>query len=158
VRRSAERPLRPLGDVSHRLGTLAGVRVLIVDDNADAREILKAIFEYCGASVFVAETGRAALRVFDGVTPHVVICDIAMPGWNGYRVLREIRALPRERGGTTPVIAVTAYKEVHHRERAIAAGFNAWLTKPANLAALITLVENVTTGRRLSAASGDAGG
>jgi len=134
---------RQLADVVNKYGTLSGVRVLVVDDNADARVILQAVLEYCDAQVTMADSGRAALRMFLDAAPHVVICDIAMPNWNGYRLLREIRALPRERGGATPVIAVTAYGERHRGPRGLAAGFTAWRTKPVNLADLVTLVEDL---------------
>lgn len=138
-----KQPGRQFADVVTKLGALAGIRALIVDDNADARVILQAVFEYCEAQVTVADTGRAALRMFLESAPHVVICDIAMPHWNGYRLLREIRALPRERGGATPIIAVTAYQEQHQGSRSLAAGFTAWLTKPVNLAELVALVEHL---------------
>jgi CheY-like chemotaxis protein len=138
-----KQPGRQFAEVASKRGALAGVRVLIVDDNADARVILQAVFEYCDAEVFVADTGRAALEMVRRAAPHVVICDIAMPHWNGYRVLREIRALPGERGVAIPVIAVTAYEEQHHGPRALAAGFTAWRTKPVNLADLVALVEDL---------------
>ncbi len=132
------------GEDSARLrNRLRGVRLLIVDDHHDAREILRTVFEHCGARVFVADSGREAFPLVDRARPHLVITDIAMPRWSGYRLLREIRSLPIERGGHTPVIALTAYKELHHEARALAAGFDAWLTKPIDIRELVTLVERL---------------
>lgn len=132
-------------------GALSGVRVLLVEDNAGVRELFETVFAYCGASVVAAEDGRVAFSLFQAASPHVVVTDIAMPNWTGYRLLHEIRALPPERGGTTPVIAVTAdYTEEHDADRAEGVTFDAWLPKPASVAALVTLVEDVTTGWRRS--------
>ena len=101
------------------------------------------VFEYCGADVFVADSGQAALPLFGRVRPHVVVTDIAMPRWDGYRLLREIRALPPEQGARTPVIAVTAYRELHHEMRARRAGFNAWLTKPIDIRLICSIVDRL---------------
>src|SRR5207245_368266 len=82
--------------------SLHGLRLLVVDDHADARRILRLVFEYCGADVFIAESGREALPVFERVRPHAVITDIAMPRWAGYRPLRSTRAPPAARGSRPP--------------------------------------------------------
>jgi CheY-like chemotaxis protein len=126
--------------------SLRGLRLLVVDDHEDARRILRLVFEYCGADVFIAESGREALPVFERVRPHAIITDIAMPRWDGYRLLRAIRALPAARGGRTPLVAVTAYRELHHEARARRAGFDAWLTKPIDIRKICSVVKRLAGG------------
>jgi len=145
LRKSAPRiVLNQPDEPRDRLGvSLRGKRILVVDDNQDARRVLRLVFEYCGADVFVAESGRGALPLFARVKPHVVVADIAMPLWDGYRLLREIRSLPAGQRPRTPVIAVTAYREVHHETRARRAGFNAWLTKPIDIRRICAVVQRL---------------
>ena len=140
-------------------GPLSGVRVLVVDNNPNVREMFETVFDCSGASVVAAETGRSAFRMFQAASPHVVVTDVAMPDWTGERLLREIRALPPDRGGATPVIAITgAYTEAEDVRRAKEAGFNAWVTKPISVSAVVKLVADVATARRQSVSSRDAGG
>jgi len=122
---------------------LPGVRVLILDDHEDARRILRMVFEYCGAYVVVADSGGDAVRLVRRVRPHVVITDIAMPRGDGYQVVHDIRALSPNEGGRTPVLAVTAYRELHHEVRARRAGFDAWLTKPIDIRRLCSEVQRL---------------
>jgi CheY-like chemotaxis protein len=123
--------------------SLRGLRLLVVDDHEDARRILRMVFEYCGADVFIAESGREAMPLFERMRPHVVITDIAMPRGDGYRLLRAIRALPTAQGGRTPLVAITAYRELHHETRARRAGFDAWLTKPIDVRRICSVVERL---------------
>jgi len=122
---------------------LPGVRVLVLDDHEDARRILRMVFEYCGAYVVVGDSGEDVVRLVRCVRPHVVITDIAMPRGDGYGVVHDIRALAPDEGGRTPVLAVTAYRELHHEVRARRAGFDAWLTKPIDIRRICSVVERL---------------
>ena len=125
---------------------LAGLRVLVVDDEEDARDLLDAILSHHGASVQTAESassGRAALAAF---APHVVISDIGMPGEDGYCFVRSIRE--RERAQTaqvtsTPIIALTAYARAEDRQQAFDAGFDIHLPKPVDINELLSLVQRL---------------
>ena len=81
---------------------MAGTRVLIVDDDPIARDLLGRILLDCKAEVMIAGSGPEALEMINASIPHVVLSDIGMPGQDGYQLLREIRKLPPERGGTIP--------------------------------------------------------
>jgi CheY-like chemotaxis protein len=126
---------------------LHGLRVLVVDDNDDSRQILRGFCEYYGAEVIQSGSGREAFDFFKRSHPDVVVTDIAMPQWSGYHLLRKVRRLPDRLGRRTPIVAVTAYKEVHHETRARVAGFDAWLTKPLDIPALVDTINRVACRR-----------
>jgi CheY-like chemotaxis protein len=107
---------------------LQGVRVLVVDDNPDQLEILRGLLGHAGALVSVAHAAQEAFDSFQADHPDVVVSDLAMPGITGYSLIRRIRA--SRAGQNVPVIAITAFYEDEHREKALAAGFTAWLAKP----------------------------
>ena len=109
---------------------LVGLHVLVVDDDSDARELIRTVLEYGGALVTVVPSARDALRHLQRVTPDVVVSDIAMPLENGYWLIRELRALGAARGHRVPAIAITAHTEAHGPERTLAAGFDAHVQKP----------------------------
>jgi CheY-like chemotaxis protein len=109
---------------------LVGVHVLVVDDDEDARQLIRTILEYCGALVTVAPSAREAMRILQRVVPDAVVTDIAMPSEDGYWLIREIRALPPERGGGLPAIALTAHGQTHGPDQTLAAGFQVHLRKP----------------------------
>jgi CheY-like chemotaxis protein len=109
---------------------LLGVHVLVVDDDDDARQLLRAIFQYCGALVTVTASAREALSVLARVTPDVLVSDIALPEQDGYWLIGQVRALPAARGGAVPAIALTAHGGVHGPARTLAAGFQTHLRKP----------------------------
>jgi CheY-like chemotaxis protein len=132
-------------------GILCGLSLLVVDDNDDARQLLKVLFRHCGAHVMVAGSGRDALAMFRVRRPHVVIADLSLPHWDGYRLIREIRSLPREQGGGTPALAVTAFSEVHQDRRAFRAGFDAYLRKPVELRAITDVVRRLGRGAACTA-------
>ena len=110
--------------------SLIGVHVLVVDDDPDARHVYRTILQYCGALVTTATSAREALTVLGRVVPDVLVCDIVMPGYDGYWLLSEIRKLPPERGGAVPALACTGYSEDNAAERLSAAGFQMHLRKP----------------------------
>jgi len=109
-------------------GLLRGVHVLVIDDDDDARELLHAVLEYCGAAVITAESARGALEALARVQPDVVVCDLVMPGDDGYALVRALRTRAAVRH--VPAIALTAYAFAHAADEALAAGFNAYLKKP----------------------------
>lgn len=112
--------------------SLTGLRVLVVDDEHDVRATLADMLLSCGAAVTTAGSVREALHVFRLGGIDVVVSDIAMPEQDGYELLARIRALPGP-AGCTPVLALTAYASLSDRERAIAAGFDRYLSKPATV-------------------------
>jgi CheY-like chemotaxis protein len=110
--------------------SLLGVHVLVVDDDFDSRVLLRTVLEYCGALVTVTSSAEEALITLRRVVPDVLVADIAMPDHDGYWLVRQVRSLPKERGGSIPAVAVTGYREAHGAERTLAAGYHAHLTKP----------------------------
>ena len=107
-------------------GRLAGMRVLVVDDDADARELMQMILGGCGADVEVTGGAREAFDAFLRERPALIVSDIDMPGEDGRWLMRQVRALPRAAGGETPIVAVTA-AATHAEDET---SFQAWLRKP----------------------------
>ncbi len=122
---------------------LDGLRVLIVDDEAGAREVLTAMLERCGAEVRSAASAGEALEAIEEQRPGVLVFDIGMPGEDGYWLIRRVRALPAERGGGTPAVALTAYARTEDRVRALTAGYQVHLAKPVEPAELIAAVASL---------------
>ncbi len=110
------------------LPKLNGVRVLVIDDQSFARDLLTAIFRRADAEVHAANSVREALEEFHAMAPDVVVCDLAMPDEDGFAFVRAIRALPAAQ--KIPVIAVTAFGRPEDRRRALASGFDEYLKKP----------------------------
>jgi len=122
---------------------LGGVRVLVVDDHEDARQVVKAVLERCGATVAVAASAREALSIVPGEKPDVVLSDVEMPGQSGYALLQQLRSLPAERGGQTPAVALTAHATAHDRVKLLRAGFQMHVPKPVQPAELATVVASL---------------
>ncbi len=116
---------------------LDGIRVLVVDDDDDARTLLEDVLRERGAEVTGVGSAREGLAAVVRTRPDLVISDIAMPGGDGYELVRSVRALGPEQGGETPAIAVTAHTRDGDGKVAIAAGFQAYLPKPVELDALV---------------------
>jgi len=137
----AVRAMRPPGATSvDRRGTGArvdGLRVLVVDDHGDARELLGLVLRERGAEVHLAGSVAEALRVLAGGAIDVIVSDLAMPDADGYELIAAIRAA---RGSPVPAVALTAYAGADVREQAIAAGFAAHATKPLNPDDLVELI------------------
>jgi signal transduction histidine kinase/ActR/RegA family two-component response regulator len=123
---------------------LSGVRALVVDDEADACELLGVLLRERGAEVSVATTADEALAALERARPHLLISDIGMPGVDGYEFLRRVRRLPPESGGRTPAVALTAYAGSEDRLRALKAGYQMHLPKPVEPAELIAVVASLT--------------
>jgi signal transduction histidine kinase/CheY-like chemotaxis protein len=120
--------------------SLAGVKVLIVDDEPDARGMVKRLLEDYGAEVSAVSSAREAFDRLPIDRPTVVVSDIGMPGEDGFALMRRIRALGPGEGGETPALALTAYARIEDRDRCILAGFQAHLAKPVEPAELIATV------------------
>jgi signal transduction histidine kinase len=122
---------------------LSRTRVLVVDDDADARELLTATLGYYGADVVAAENASEALALIPELRPDVVLSDIGMRGEDGYALIRRVRALPPGRGGVVPAIALTAYAATNDRARSLAAGFQMHVPKPFDPLELARVVERL---------------
>ena len=125
------------------VASLTGVRVLLVDDEADARELLTAVLERAGAEVCAAASVAQALEVFAVTSqwrPDVLVSDIGMPGEDGYSLIRKVRALEPERAGEVPAAALTAYARAEDRLRALSAGYQMHVAKPVEPDELVLVV------------------
>ncbi|NTU85881.1 MAG: response regulator, partial [Chloroflexales bacterium] len=122
---------------------LRGLRVLIVDDQPAILELLHELLAACGAVVQLCRTAREALATLRTWRPDVLVSDVAMPGEDGYWLIREVRALAPEDGGATPAVALTAYVRVEDRMRVLAAGFQQYLPKPVDQAELQDVVASL---------------
>jgi signal transduction histidine kinase/CheY-like chemotaxis protein len=123
--------------------SLDGVRVLVVDDERDARDFLTLILQRAGASVLAADSAAKALRVLESDKVDVLLADIAMPGEDGYALIRKVRALAPEEGRRIPAAALTAYAGPADRAHALAAGFDRHVAKPVAPTALVALVASL---------------
>ncbi|MGH7277121.1 MAG: hybrid sensor histidine kinase/response regulator, partial [Candidatus Rokuibacteriota bacterium] len=130
------------------LPSLSGLRVLLVDDEEDARELIVAVVRACGADVTAVASAREALQALDHSLPDVLVSDIAMPGEDGYALIRQVRARPPERGGLVPAAALTAYARLDDRWRALAAGYQRHVPKPIEPADLASVIAGLAAGTR----------
>jgi signal transduction histidine kinase/CheY-like chemotaxis protein len=119
---------------------LAGLRVLVVDDEDDARAHIAGVLESRGCSVTPAASVREAIVAFQAERPELVLCDIGMPGESGFDFIAWLRGLADARARATPVVAVTAYARASDRNEALAAGFSMHLSKPVDPAELVSAV------------------
>jgi len=117
-----------------------GARVLVVDDELDARELLRRLLVECKAIVFTAAKADEAISLLKSEQPDVLVSDIGMPGEDGYSLIQRVRALDDASGGRTPAIALTAYARSKDRVKAVVAGFQQHLSKPVEPAELIAMV------------------
>ena len=122
---------------------LAGVRALVVDDDADARDLLAALLEARGVQVRTAASVREGLLVLEHELPDVIVSDLAMPDQDGYDLIRELRRRSAAAGGLVPAIAVSAYARAEDSSRSLASGFQIHLTKPIDPNALYSAIERL---------------
>ncbi|WP_229412136.1 MULTISPECIES: ATP-binding protein [unclassified Massilia] len=122
---------------------LSGVNVLVVDDDRDARELIKRILSDCGASVRIAASARDAFALFKERVPNLLISDLGMPEVDGFELLDWVRHLGREEGSQVPAIALTAFARSEDRLSALEAGFSAHISKPVEPSELIATVASV---------------
>ena len=137
-RRDSER----LGDLDY--ADLHGIKVLVVDDEPDARELVERVLTECGAEVVSASSADEALPLVRRERPDVLVSDIGMPGTDGYQLLKRVRALGQAGGGATPAIALTAFARSEDRTRALRAGFLVHVAKPVEPSELVATVASVT--------------
>jgi PAS domain S-box-containing protein len=146
--------VHPLAEPPHRPSTpdgplecppsLAGLQILVVDDEPDARELMTQILEACEATVLAVPSTAAALKAMERFRPDVLLSDIGMPEQDGYDLIRQVRALPEEQGGAVPAAALTAFARAEDRRRALLSGFQAHLAKPIERDDLLTIVASLT--------------
>lgn len=145
--------LEPLHSIAEANGkfpvspTLEGLQILVVEDEADALELLSTILQKYGADVMAVASVKEALTIIDTATdrsPDVLVSDIGMPDEDGYSLIRKLRQLEAQRGGRLPAIALTAYARNDDRQQALLAGFQMHLTKPVDAAELVAVVATLT--------------
>jgi CheY-like chemotaxis protein len=117
--------------------SLSGVRVLVVDDERDTRELVAAVLTTCGAEMVSVGSAGEALDQMERQRFDLLISDIGMPEMNGYDLISRIRQLAKEQGGRTPAVALTAYAGIDDQKRALAAGYEVHIAKPFVAAELI---------------------
>lgn len=125
---------------NQKLADLAEVRVLVVDDEPDARELLTLTLTHSGAEVRVAASAREAVDILDEWKPDVLVSDIGMPSQDGYELMRKVRARDTERGGGIPALALTGYASPEDSARALRAGFQVHMAKPVSPSDLVASV------------------
>jgi PAS domain S-box-containing protein len=136
---------------AQRIAALRGVHVLVVDDEYDTREVLSMMLSRYGAEVRMAAATSEALKVLTSSwRPDVLVSDIAMPGEDGYALIRQVRAMPADCGGSIPAIALTSFAGSQDRTRALSTGFQIHLAKPIEPAELARMVARVTVGNDLA--------
>ena len=123
---------------------LAGIRLLVVDDEPGARELIANVLQGYGAEVCLAESGQAALTKLFEQRPHVLVADLGMPGMDGYALIEQVRALDPDFGGQTPAIAVTGYASPLDRLRALQAGYQNHVAKPVEPQELAIVIASLT--------------
>jgi signal transduction histidine kinase/CheY-like chemotaxis protein len=122
------------------LRSLDGLRVLLVDDEMETREIISTVVERTGAEVKTCTSAREALTQLVVWRPHVILSDIAMPDEDGYSFINRVRSLPHDEGGSTPAAALTAYARDEDRVQALAAGYQMHIAKPIGAGQLVTMI------------------
>jgi signal transduction histidine kinase/ActR/RegA family two-component response regulator len=122
---------------------LSDVKVVVVDDEPDARDVIRRLLEGCEADVRVAGSATEAIELIRSHRPDVLVSDIGMPGEDGYSLIRRLRALPSEDGGSTPAIALTAYARSEDRIQVLRRGFQMHAVKPVEPAELLAMVASL---------------
>jgi signal transduction histidine kinase/CheY-like chemotaxis protein len=122
---------------------LKGIKVMVVDDEADAIGLVKHIMEDCGASVKACTSGSECLECVPAFKPDVIIMDIGMPDMDGYTLIAAVRALSPEQGGRTPAVALTAFARSEDRRQAMLAGFDVHVAKPVEPGELVAVVSRL---------------
>ncbi|MDZ7954836.1 AAA family ATPase [Nostoc sp. DedQUE09] len=130
--------------VAAQSSPLSGLEILVVDDDADMREFLPFMLEQYGATVTVVPSGIEALTALSQSLPNLIISDIGMPEMDGYMLMRQVRSLEPEQGGTIPAIALTAYASEIDHQQAIAAGFQRHISKPVDSEELVKAIASLT--------------
>jgi CheY-like chemotaxis protein len=135
-----ERDGSPADDVAQ----LSGLRLLIVDDEPDAREMLQVMLGQYGIQVKTSASVQEALELLERWKPDVLISDVGMPNEDGYALILRVRALGHDRGGNIPAIALTGYSRLEDRSQLLAAGYQMHLSKPVELARLVNAIMSLS--------------
>jgi PAS domain S-box-containing protein len=137
-------PERPetTGDTAGGDTSLRDLKVLVVEDDADSRDLVERWLGSRGAEVASASSAAQALEMLPTVRPDVLVCDIGLPDMDGYELMQRVRKLEPARGGTIPAVAVTAFARPEDRTRALRAGYQAHVAKPIRAADLIAIVRS----------------
>jgi CheY-like chemotaxis protein len=139
----------------NNFSVLNGLRVLVVDDNVDTLELVTIILGEYGTEVITAASATEAIEAITQgargaitqLKPNILISDIAMPGVDGYSLIRKVRTLSSERGGRIPAIALTAYASEEERTRILDAGFQMHIPKPVEPSELVAVVAKLAQTR-----------
>jgi PAS domain S-box-containing protein len=126
--------------------SLSGIRVLLVDDDTDTRDMMLEFLTNNGAVTIAAASAKAALEVLAESRPDVIVSDIGMPVEDGYSLIRKIRALSPDQGGRIPACALTGWNSASERQRAISAGYQMHVTKPADPERLVAAIYSLAKG------------
>ena len=124
--------------------TLSGIKILVIDDESDSRELINEVLTECDADVITAASAAEGLELLQSRRPDVIISDIGMPEKDGYQLIREVRNLPAAHGGKTPAIALTAFARSEDRTRAMMAGYQMHLSKPVESHELIATIGSLS--------------
>jgi CheY-like chemotaxis protein len=130
------------------------LKVLVVEDELDSRELIIAVLTQCNATVTAVNSAREALAAITRIQPDILISDIGMPDEDGYSLIKKVRALPPQSGGRIPAVALTAYARAEDRIKALATGFQMHAPKPIEPAELAAIVASLAE-RRESVAIAD---
>lgn len=130
-------------ELSNLRNALKGLRILVVDDEPDVREFAVMTFRECGAEGAPATCVADALRILEEWKPDILVADIGMPDDDGYVLIQRVRALPENRGGRTPALALTAYARTEDRVRILSAGYQIHIAKPVELVELLAAVASL---------------
>ena len=122
---------------------LSRVKVLVVDDEPDARDLINRILSDCHAEVRTAANAREALDAIAREVPDVLVSDLGMPDIDGFELLARVQALGPDRGGRVPAVALTAFARSEDRLKALEAGFRAHISKPVEPSELIATVASM---------------
>ena len=153
-RPAAVQPTRTSSSAAEPEVDLAGVHVLLVDDEPDARELVAEVLEHYGATVVAAASAEEALGAIRVRRPTVLLSDIGLPGEDGYSLIRRVRALPAAAGGDMPAAALTAYARSEDARLALASGFIRHAVKPIQPAALAALVRDLADVAKATSSAG----
>jgi CheY-like chemotaxis protein len=135
--------LEPRSRPISAIGSLSGLRLLIVDDEADARDLVREVLEGAGAKLMAAGSAAEAIAALPAWRPDLIVSDVGMPGRDGYSLLQEVRGLADASLRNIPAIALTAYSSADDADRARAAGFQVHLAKPIEPAQLVAAIASL---------------
>ena len=123
---------------------LAGLKVLVVDDDPDSRDLVAFLLQEYGVEVIVVASAIEVLKTLTSTKPDILLCDIGMPDMDGYMLIRQIRSMSPEQGGQIPAIALTAYAGESNQQQALKAGFQWHLAKPVEPMDVISVIIALT--------------